>query len=91
MAMHLYLKYQSLNTFGSKDIAQVKLFKTRSKFKIKVTRSNVLVHNKRSFSVTLDQIQRVFIFSKIESIGGFPLKGGKITSLHTSEKFYSGK
>jgi hypothetical protein len=24
--MHLYLKYQSPNTFGSKDIAQVKVF-----------------------------------------------------------------
>jgi hypothetical protein len=35
---------------------------------------------KISFSVTLDQIQ-VLIFSKIESNGGFPLKGGKITSL----------
>jgi hypothetical protein len=41
--MHLYLKYQSLNTFDSKDIIQVKVFfKTRSKFKIKVTRSKVL-------------------------------------------------
>jgi hypothetical protein len=24
--IHLYLKYQGLNTFGSKDIAQVKVF-----------------------------------------------------------------
>jgi hypothetical protein len=24
--MHLYLKYQSPNTFGSKDIAEVKVF-----------------------------------------------------------------
>jgi hypothetical protein len=36
---------------------------------------------KISFSVTLDQIIVFFIFSKIESFGGFPLKGGKITSL----------
>jgi hypothetical protein len=31
--MHLYLKYQSSSTYGSKDIAQVKVFfKTRSVF-----------------------------------------------------------
>jgi hypothetical protein len=29
--MHLYLKYQSPNTFGSKDIAQVKVFKNQVK------------------------------------------------------------
>jgi hypothetical protein len=46
--MHLYFKYQSSSTFGSKDIAQIKVFKTRSKFKIKVTRSKVLVQNEKS-------------------------------------------
>jgi hypothetical protein len=35
---------------------------------------------KISISVSLNQIQ-VFIFSTIESTGGFPMKGGKITSL----------
>jgi hypothetical protein len=36
--MHLDLKYQSPNTFGSKDIAQVKsfFFKIRSKIKVQV-------------------------------------------------------
>ena len=49
--MNLYLKYQSPNTFGSKDKVQVKDFeklKTMSKFKIKVTRSKVLVPKERS-------------------------------------------
>jgi hypothetical protein len=46
--MHLYLKYQSPNTIGSRDIVKVKFFKTRSKFKIKVTRSKFLVQNERS-------------------------------------------
>jgi hypothetical protein len=30
--MHLNLKYQSPNTFGSKDIAQVKVFQNYVKF-----------------------------------------------------------
>jgi hypothetical protein len=54
--MHLYLKYQNLNTFGSKDVVQpvqVKVFKTRSKFKIKVTRSKVLVPKKVLFIMHL--------------------------------------
>jgi pantothenate synthetase len=29
--MHLYLKYQSPNTFGSKDITQVKVFQNLAK------------------------------------------------------------
>jgi hypothetical protein len=42
--MHLYLKYQSSSAYGSKDFAKViKFFNTRSKFKIKVNRSKVLV------------------------------------------------
>jgi hypothetical protein len=39
--MYLDLKYQSPNTSGSKHVVQVKVFRTRSK--LKVTRSNVLV------------------------------------------------
>jgi hypothetical protein len=46
--MHLYLKYQNPNTFGSIDIAQSKVFKTTSKFKMKVTRSKVVVPKERS-------------------------------------------
>jgi hypothetical protein len=38
LIMHLYLWYQNRNICGSLDIVQVKLFKTRSKFMIKVTR-----------------------------------------------------
>ena len=53
--MNLYLKCRSPNTFSSKDIVQLKVYQnsdkiqsswyqnTRSKFKIKVTRSKVLV------------------------------------------------
>jgi hypothetical protein len=46
--MHLHLKYQSLNTTGSKDIVHVKgyFFKTKSKFKI--TRSIVFIPKERS-------------------------------------------
>ena len=47
--------YQSPNKFGSKDIAQVKVFQNEvkiqdqsHKFKIKVTRSKVLVPKERS-------------------------------------------
>jgi hypothetical protein len=50
--MHLYFKYQSSSTFGSKDIAQVKVFQIRSKLKIKVTRSKVLIKNERSLHET---------------------------------------
>jgi hypothetical protein len=46
---YLYVKYQNPIPYGSKDIAQVKVFfKTRSKFKIKVTRSKVLEPKERS-------------------------------------------
>jgi hypothetical protein len=45
--IHLYLMYQIHNTFGSKDIARLKVFKTRSNFKITLTRSNVLLQNER--------------------------------------------
>jgi hypothetical protein len=46
---YLYLKYQNPILYGLKDIAQVKVFfKTRSKFKIKVTRSKLLVPKERS-------------------------------------------
>jgi hypothetical protein len=49
---------------------------------IKKGGKHLTLPGKISFSVTLDQIQRFLFFSKIESIGGFPLKGEKITSLH---------
>jgi hypothetical protein len=42
---------------------------------------HTILTGKISFFVTLNQIQRVLFFSKIELIGRFPLKGGKITSL----------
>jgi hypothetical protein len=45
---YLNVKYQNSIPYGSKDISQVKVFKTRSKFKIKVTRSKVLVPKERS-------------------------------------------
>jgi hypothetical protein len=44
--MHLYLKYQSSNTFGSKDIAQVKVFSKLGQS----SRSKVLVP-KKSLSI----------------------------------------
>jgi hypothetical protein len=53
--IHLYLKYQSPNKFGSKEIAQVNFFQNEvkiqdqsHKLKIKVTRSKVLVPKERS-------------------------------------------
>jgi hypothetical protein len=60
--MHLYLKYQSPNAFGSKEIAQVKVvfFKTRSKFKIKVTRSKVLVPKEKSHhNASISQVSKL--------------------------------
>jgi hypothetical protein len=59
--MHLYLKYQNSSTYGSKDIAQVKVFfKTRSKFKIKVTRSKVLVPKERSLhNASISQVLKL--------------------------------
>jgi hypothetical protein len=58
--MHLYLKNQSPNKFGSKDIAQVKVFQNEvkiqdqsHKFKIKVTRSKVLEQKKGLFIMHL--------------------------------------
>jgi hypothetical protein len=46
---YLNVKYQNPIPYGSKDIAQVNFFfKTRSKFKIKVTRSKLLVPKERS-------------------------------------------
>ena len=43
---YLYVKYQNPISYGSKDIAKVKIFKTRSKFK--VTKSKVLLPNEQS-------------------------------------------
>jgi hypothetical protein len=45
---NLYVKYQNPIPHSSKDIAQVKVFKTTSKFKIKVIRSKVLAPEERS-------------------------------------------
>jgi hypothetical protein len=42
------MKYESHITYHSKDMANVKFLKSRSNFKVKVTRSKVLVSIERS-------------------------------------------
>jgi hypothetical protein len=69
---YLYVKYQNLFPYGSKDIAQVTVFfKTRSKFKIKVIRSNVSVQNEKSLhEVSICEISEPYpLWFKIYSPG----------------------
>jgi hypothetical protein len=84
--MHLHLKYQSPNTFGSKDIAQVKvrdvtkLLRNQRKTGQKrrkiphPSRKNIIFCHFRSNP-------KHFVFAKSNQIGGIPLKRGRITSL----------
>jgi hypothetical protein len=58
--MHIYLKYQNSNTFGSKDIAQVKVFfkvgqssRSRSQGQSLGTIGKVLVQRKCLFKMHL--------------------------------------
>jgi hypothetical protein len=64
--MHLYLKYQSPNTFGSKDITQVKVFQNYVKVQ---TRSKVLVQNERSLhEVSICEISESIPFPMVQKI-----------------------
>jgi hypothetical protein len=58
---YLYVKYHNPISYGSKDKARLKFFKTRSKFKIKVTRSKVLVPRELSFHEVSICKQEMFV------------------------------
>jgi hypothetical protein len=59
------------NTFVSKDIAQVKLFKTRFKLKIKVARSKVLVPKERSRTMHLHVYLSIKALTDIAQVNVF--------------------
>ena len=44
----VHMKYESPNSSGSEAMAKVKVFKSRSNFKVKVTRSKIWVPTERS-------------------------------------------
>jgi hypothetical protein len=82
---YLYVKYQNPIPYGSKDIAQVKVFfKTSSKFKIKVTRSILLVPKERSLhEVSICEI------SVFENLVKVQVQSHKVKSLGTKRKISS--